>query len=77
LKFKSGGRRSRDLHLLVQSVPITAKVVSSNPFDGGDKVYQWLSKGRLLFSGQSGFLHQNNWPPRYNWTIVESGVKTQ
>ena len=22
-----------------------------------------------------GFLHQYNWPPRYNWNIVESGVK--
>jgi hypothetical protein len=22
-----------------------------------------------------GFLHQNNWPPRNNWNIVESGVK--
>jgi len=22
-----------------------------------------------------GFLHQQNWPPRYNWSIVESGVK--
>ena len=27
--------------------------------------------------GYSGFLHQSNWPPRYNWVlnIVESGVK--
>ena len=24
---------------------------------------------------QAGFLHQWNWPPRYNWNIVESGVK--
>jgi len=23
----------------------------------------------------SGFLHQYNWPPRYNWNIVEGGVK--
>jgi hypothetical protein len=22
-----------------------------------------------------GFLHQYNWPPRYNWNIVASGVK--
>ena len=27
------------------------------------------------FSRYSGFLHQKNWPPRYNWNIVESGVK--
>ena len=29
----------------------------------------------LIFSGYSGFLHQWKWPPRYNWNIVESGVK--
>ena len=29
----------------------------------------------VVFSGYSGFLHQKNWPPRYNWNIVESGVK--
>ena len=62
----------------MQSVPITTKVVSSNPAKG--KVYSiqhyvikfvsdlrqvWL----VVFSGYSGFLHQ------YNWNIVESGVK--
>jgi hypothetical protein len=29
----------------------------------------------VVFSGYSGFLHQYNWPPRYHWNIVESGVK--
>ena len=29
----------------------------------------------VVFSGSSGFLHQYNWPPRYNWNIAESGVK--
>ena len=29
----------------------------------------------VVFSGSSGFLHQYNWPPLYNWNIVESGVK--
>jgi hypothetical protein len=29
----------------------------------------------VIFSGYSGFLLQYNWPPRYNWNIVESGVK--
>jgi len=29
----------------------------------------------VVFSGYSGFLHQENWPQRYNWNIVESGVK--
>ena len=28
----------------------------------------------VVFSGYSGFLHQLNWSPRYNWNIVESGV---
>ena len=31
----------------------------------------------LVFSGNSGFLHQNNWQSRYNWYIVDSGVKHQ
>jgi hypothetical protein len=29
----------------------------------------------VVFSGYSGFLHQYNWPPRYNWNIVENSVK--
>ena len=29
----------------------------------------------MVFSGYSSFLHQFNWPPWYNWNIVESGVK--
>jgi hypothetical protein len=29
----------------------------------------------VVFSGYSGFLHHKNWPPRYNWNSVESGVK--
>jgi hypothetical protein len=37
-----------------------------------DKVCQWLA---VVFSWYSGFLHQWNWPPRYSWNIVESGVK--
>jgi len=28
----------------------------------------------VVFSEYSGFLHQQNWPPRYNWNCVESGV---
>jgi hypothetical protein len=29
-----------------------------------------------VFSRYSGFLHlKKNWPPQYNWNIVESGVK--
>jgi hypothetical protein len=51
-------------------------VVSSN-LDQGE-VYNFLSvtcDRSVVFSGSSGFLHQKNWPPRYNWNIVESGVK--
>ena len=29
----------------------------------------------VVFSCYSGFLHQWNWPPRYSWNIVESGMK--
>jgi hypothetical protein len=29
----------------------------------------------VVFSGYSCFLHQWNWAPRYNWNIVESGIK--
>ena len=31
-----------------------------------DKVCQWLALD---------FLHEKNWPLRYNWNVVESGVK--
>jgi hypothetical protein len=27
------------------------------------------------FSGYSVYLNQYNWPPRYNWNIVENGIK--
>ena len=29
----------------------------------------------VVFSWYSGFLHQLNWPPRYNWNISESCIK--
>jgi hypothetical protein len=29
----------------------------------------------MVFSGYSGVLYQYNWPPWYDWNIVESGVK--
>jgi hypothetical protein len=29
----------------------------------------------VVFNGYSGFLHQKNWPPRYNGNIVGSGGK--
>jgi hypothetical protein len=29
----------------------------------------------VVFYGYSGFFHKQNWLPRYNWNIGESGVK--
>ena len=29
----------------------------------------------VVFYVYSGFPHQYNWPPRYSWNIIESGVK--
>jgi hypothetical protein len=39
-----------------------------------DKVCQWLATGWCFSPVSSGFLHQQHWPPRYNWNIVESGI---
>ena len=57
-------------------------LVSSNPVNGDVySIHHYLIKfvSDLQqvggFSGYSGFLHQLNCPPRYNWNIVESGVK--
>jgi hypothetical protein len=54
-----------DLQLPVQSVPITTKVVSSNPVDGEVYSIQHYVKKlsvicdrSVVFSGYSGFLHQ-------------------
>ena len=38
-----------------------------------DNVCQWLATGRWF--SLSGVVQQYNWPPRYNWNIVETGVK--
>ena len=68
-----------DLQQPVKSVPITPKVVSYNPAHDEvysmqhnlcDKVCQGLGTGRWF----SPPLHQLNWPPWYNWNIVESGI---
>jgi len=39
------------------------------------QICQWLATGWWFSSGSSSFLHQQHWPPRYNWNIIESGVK--
>jgi hypothetical protein len=39
-------------------------------------IYLFLEQYMIsIFSGYSGFLHQLNWPSRYNWNIVESCAK--
>ena len=42
-----------------------------------DKVCQWLAIGRLFSPRYSGFSHQQNRLPQYNWNFVESesGIK--
>ena len=68
------GRRDRMVH--------TTNVASVSPARG--KMYsiqhcviKFVSDLRqvVVFSGCSGFLHQQNWSPRHNWNIVERGVK--
>ena len=63
-------------------MPITTNVASSNCAQARYTRYNiiWLSLSMtccrlVVFSGYSGFLHQKNWPPRYNWNIVERDVK--
>ena len=40
-----------------------------------DKVCQWLATGRWFSPGPPVSSTNKNWRPRYNWHIVESGVK--
>ena len=72
-----------ELQLPMQSVPITTSVVCFEPLSG--KVYSiqyyvirfvsdlatswWFSQGTPVSSTNK------HWPPRYNWNIVESGIK--
>jgi len=70
-----------DLQLPVQSVLITTEIVSLNQAD--DEV-QWIQHyviclsitcdKSVVFSWHSVFVHHENCPPRYNLSIVESGV---
>ena len=71
-----------DLQLPVQSVSITTKVVSSYPVHG--EVYSiqhYVIKFVSHLQQVDGFLWvllfppPINWPPLYNWNIVESGIK--
>ena len=38
-------------------------------------VRQWFATGRLFSQGTAVYSTDKNWWPRYNWNIVESGVK--
>ena len=40
-----------------------------------ERINTKISDKSVVFSGYTGFLHQYNWPPLYNWNIIESGVK--
>ena len=63
-------------------LPLTAKVVSSNPAHGEVYTIQRYVIKVVSDLRQVGsflmilrFSPPINWPPRYNWIIVESGVK--
>jgi len=63
-------------------VPITTKVASSNPANGEVYSIQYYVIKFVSDLWQVGgflrilqFPHQYNWPSRYNWNIVESGIK--
>jgi hypothetical protein len=67
-----------DIQLPVQSVhmPITTNVVSLNPVHG--EVYSiqhYVIKFVSDLRHVGGFLRKLQFPPRYNWNIVESGIK--
>ena len=66
-------------------MPITTRVVSSKShswqgvFDTTlcDKVCQWLAAGQRFSSGSPVSSTNRTVRPRYNWNIVESGIKHQ
>ena len=68
-----------DLPLPVQSVPITTKVVSSNPAQARRIRYNIMWYRFSTTSARSviypGFFTNKTLPPPHNWNIVESGVK--
>ena len=70
-----------DLPLPVQSEPITTTVVSLNPAQERYKIQHYVIKFVSYLRQIGGFLRVLRFPPpikltaRYNWNIVESGVK--
>jgi hypothetical protein len=78
-KYKVGASMAVIVWYPMQSLSIATKVLSLNPAQCDMYSMQRLSVtcGRSpIFFGYSGFLHQLNRPPWYNWNIVESGVNT-
>ena len=76
------GRRGHDrmVQLHMQSVSITTDVVSWNLDQGEVHIIMWYRLSvtcdrSVVFSGSSGFIHQQNWPTWYSWNIIESGIK--
>ena len=68
--------RGRHGHMVVGftticAIYITTNVASSNPVH--DEVYSIKFVSDLRQAG--GFLHQQNWPPWYNWNIVERDIQ--
>ena len=72
-----------EITINIQSVSITTKVACSNSAHGDVySIQQYViiclsvtCCRSVVFSGYSGFFHQQNWPSRYSWNIFESGVK--
>ena len=44
------------------------------PIMASGTICEWLAAS-MVVNGYSGLLHPSNWPPRYSWNTVESGVK--
>ena len=57
---------------IINITPFVEEVMVLNATFNNSSAISWQS---VVFSGYTGFLHQWNWPPRYNWNIVESGIK--
>ena len=55
------------------AVSITINVVSLNPVQASSTRYNIMWSSSSVTCGRSVVF----WPPRYNWNIVESGVKHQ
>ena len=53
-------------------IPVMVKCLDTTL---SDKICQWLTTCRWFSPGTPVSCANNNWPPRYNWNIIKSGVK--